>query len=96
MGTQGYATTISVHALSADDDGWHLIESEDLPGLLLAGKNLPALEADIPAAIKLIYRLNYGMNVDVRRHIRPEAMQTQQLPVKMSDTESWVVVPLAA
>ena len=43
------------------------VTSRDLPGLFLAGRDLSALVADLPAAIKLLFNLNYQMDVQVFR-----------------------------
>lgn len=44
---------------------WHLT-SPDLPGLFLAGKDITDLYADVPNVIKTLFRLNYGMEIDVQ------------------------------
>lgn len=42
------------------------VTSKHLPGLFLGGQDLDALRKDLPAAIQLLFRLNYKMNVEVR------------------------------
>lgn len=55
-------------------DGSWLITSDNLPGLFLAGEDLHILHTDIPAAIKLLYELNYSMNVKVCAAGNPKDM----------------------
>lgn len=48
-------------------DGCWAISSPDLPGLVLAGKDIAALLDDVPNAIRLLFKLNYQMDVQVAR-----------------------------
>lgn len=41
------------------------ITSKDVPGLFMAGCDLLKLAADLPAAIKLLFKLNYNSEVEV-------------------------------
>lgn len=65
MASRMYSRIIYVKAEFADAGKCWALSSADLPGLLLAGSDLTALLADLPAAIKLLYRLNYQMDVEV-------------------------------
>ncbi len=65
MATSEYARIIRL-IIDTHDDGCYAMTSPSLPGLLLAGKDLNALLMDVPSAIKLLYKLNYQMDVDVR------------------------------
>ena len=60
-----YATTVMTEVLISRVDGSYAIVSEQLPGLFLSGKDLSALLADVPSAIKMLYRLDCGMDVQV-------------------------------
>lgn len=42
------------------------ITSKHLPGLFLGGQDLDVLRKDVPTAIRLLFLLNYKMNVEVR------------------------------
>jgi predicted RNase H-like HicB family nuclease len=46
-------------------DGCWAISSKNLPGLVMAGKDIEALIGDLPNAIKLLYKLNYQLDVQV-------------------------------
>lgn len=59
-------------------DGNWKITSQDLPGLILAGKDLPALLRDIPKAVKILLEKNYGMTeVKVDRAVSPVFFQKE-------------------
>lgn len=60
-----FTKLINVRAEFADAGKCWALTSNNLPGLLLAGGDLAALLADLPNAIKLLFRLNYQMDVDV-------------------------------
>ncbi|MGE0278755.1 MAG: hypothetical protein AB7R40_25435 [Nitrospiraceae bacterium] len=47
------------------DGAYWTITSKHLPGLFLGGKNLQVLRDDLPAAIKLLFKANYDMDVEV-------------------------------
>lgn len=64
MTSSSYTTLINI-SLEHDKQGLWVLTSKDLPGLLLAGKELENLFNDVPNAIKLLYQVNYGMNVSV-------------------------------
>jgi len=65
-----------------DGGGVFVATSRDVPGLLLAHRNREAVIGDIPAAIKLLFKLNRGEDVNV-------------FPAedKTADFEPWIVVP---
>lgn len=65
MASRMFSRIINVKAEFANAGKCWALSSPDLPGLLLAGGDLTALLADLPAAIKLLYRLNYQMDVEV-------------------------------
>ena len=76
-------------------DGSWMIVSENLPGFFLAGGDLRKLRSDIPAAICLLYKLNYGMDVKVclagepgERPLKPAVREFMR--------EKWAAVPIAA
>lgn len=74
-------------------DGAWILTSENLPGLFLAGDDLKAIRADIPAAIKLLYSLNYAMDVNVCVAGEPENATKKQ---PTSGSERWAAIPSAA
>jgi hypothetical protein len=46
--------------------GLFSLTSSAVPGLFLAGRDLSALQADVPTALKVLSRLNEGIEVEVR------------------------------
>ncbi len=65
MASRMYTKLINVKAEYADAGKCWALTSNDLPGLVMAGGDLDALLADLPQAIKLLFRLNYQMDVEV-------------------------------
>jgi len=65
MASRMYARIINVRAEFADAGKCWALTSDNLPGFLLAGSDLNALLDDVPNAIKLLFRLNYQMDVEV-------------------------------
>lgn len=89
-----YSTVISLHIEANREDGFYAISSKDLPGLVLGGKDLFALLKDVPAAIALLFKLNYGLKVQVtpadgKIQKTPEPKEWQPLP------HTFVAVPAA-
>ena len=67
MATTGYATIVRVRGAYNPECEVFALTSEELPGLYLAGKNLQALHEDVPSVIKALYKLDCGMDVEVRK-----------------------------
>lgn len=53
-----------IHVAEASGEGIWILTSDDLPGFFLAGENIDTLKENIPDAIKLLYKLNYQMEVE--------------------------------
>jgi hypothetical protein len=88
--SSSYTTLINVQMEFHPEAKRYALTSTDMPGLLLAGSDLPALLADVPAAIKLLYQLNYGMNVEVF----PTTRNIPQADVSwISVSNTYVAVP---
>lgn len=67
--------TINTNGKFYEDGNW-MITSDDLPGLILGGKDLPALLRDLPKAVKILLEKNYGMShVTVDRAVSPASFQ---------------------
>jgi hypothetical protein len=79
--TTSYTRLISVQLAYQRSKKRFALTSTDVPGLLLAGSDLPLLLKDVPAAIKLLYKLNYGMNIKVVEAPRNESQQPGWIPV---------------
>lgn len=60
-----YSTLITLDIEANRDNGFFAITSKNVPGLVLGGTDLFALLKDVPAAIALLFKLNYDLNVRV-------------------------------
>ena len=89
-GDKNYTTIIAVKE-ELRIGGYWVITSSDLPGLLLAGKDITALREDIPVAIKQLFLLNYDMNVFVSPVI-PSAQLTQQHCDHIAHPKTWAAI----
>lgn len=89
-----YATTVTTRALVNRVDGSYAIVSDELPGLFLAGADLDALMASVPEAIKTLYRLDCGMEVQVLPVGELPECTPEALWAPLSST--FVAVPVAA
>jgi len=59
-------TNPSVMSVKIDAVGdWFVATSEDFTSLMVSHPNLPDLLADLPTAIKTLYKFQYGTNVEV-------------------------------
>ena len=69
MARSTYSCVIRVSAEQrpTNDASLWILKSEDLPGLLLAGPELSPLLEDVPAVIRMLFRDNYDMEVEVLR-----------------------------
>lgn len=47
------------------ENGWYIATSPDLDGLIVCHQNLVKFTQEIPACIKLLYKTNLDMDVDV-------------------------------
>lgn len=47
-------------------DGWYIATSPNLIGLIVCHQNLVKFTQEIPECIRLLYRANYDMDVDVQ------------------------------
>jgi hypothetical protein len=68
------------------------LTSENLPGLLLGGPDLPALRADLPEAIRLLFLHNYQMEVEVRLVSSEPPMPGRAEQPKLNP-KLWTAVP---
>jgi len=90
MATDKYSSVIRVVGALKDDGNW-LMKSNDLPGLLLCGKDLNKLYNDIPGVIKTLFKLNYDMTVDVALDRAPAQISNNLHEIK--PTENWIAIP---
>ena len=96
--TKSYSCIVRVKAeLHADDghDFWTLT-SDDLPGLLLGGQDLKALHADTPAVIRMLFRHNYGMEVDVLPVAEARDLAAKTPLPQLALPEAWTAIPITA
>lgn len=64
MGNSSYVQVVNVQCIRQDGGYW-VVSSDELPGLLLCGKVLKKLIEDVPNSIRLLFKLNYKMEVDI-------------------------------
>ena len=96
MATTSYSCVIRVSAEQrpTNDKPLWILKSEDLPGMLLAGPDLPPLLADVPVAIQVLFRENYGMEVTVLPVASPREVR-DPMPI-LTLPATWTAIPAAA
>ena len=65
--TKGIGTEI--HVRRRERDGWHVYTCNELPGLFLASKDDNKAYGDLPEAIRLLFKLDFGRDVTVAHKI---------------------------
>lgn len=93
MGNGKYVGIVSIDEELKSDGNW-VVKSNDLPGLLLWGKDIRALREDIPLAIQTLYRLNFELEVQVSMAGSPVAANKACAPKPHRHT-NWAAVPTA-
>lgn len=63
----------SITVALARKNGWWYATSQDLKGLLVAHPALTVFSAEIPAVIKSLLKVKYGVDVDVRETSSPDS-----------------------
>lgn len=82
-------TTIRVHV---ERQGKHFVAySDDLPGLNLIGKRQKDVLADVPSAIKYLYKQNSGIDVSACPMVKP-----MEFPNRVYEKDRFVVSAQAA
>ncbi len=94
MASSNYAGIVNI---TVDNrEGFWLLTSEDLPGFLLCGEDLNALGRDTPNVIKGLFRLNYGMEVEVVAATGAKALAEARRTPSTVPSSKWVATPVAA
>jgi hypothetical protein len=89
MGSISYSIRIDE---KLQEGGFWSLTSDNLPGLFLAGQDLPALRNELPDVIKKLFELNYSMDVEVRLLLdNPPAR-----PNPNASARTWAAIPKAA
>ena len=99
MASMSYSCLIRVQEEFREEDGdrFWLMRSQDLPGLLLGGRNLERLREDTPNVIQRLFKLNYDMDVQVHRVIDMHDLDKKTPRHQLEPPKAWTaVVPLAA
>lgn len=95
MGNSRYVGVVSVESTMRDGGYW-VVKSEELPGLLLSGKVLPKLMADVPNVIKSLFKLNYGMDIEVRPVTEARYFgRGADITCVAKTTKSWAALPVS-
>ena len=74
-----------------NEHGWYIAESEDLPGLYIAGDDRSAVIGDVDSAIRALFAAK-GESVEIRPAEPPRAI----LPSKLAGAMWWVKTPTEA
>lgn len=61
-----------VKVLLAEKDGTFHAHSPDLTGLHVCGTDLDEVDADVPRVIQRLFKLNHGLDVEVRAAAGPD------------------------
>jgi len=78
-------------------EGAYIITAENLPGLFLAGSDAEALRKDVPNAIKLLIKLNLGIDVKVVKANDPACLKHGKGETcARHKTNTWAALPEAA
>ena len=96
--TTSYSCVIRVKAeLHADEghDFWTLT-SDDLPGLLLGGRDLKALHADTPTVIQSLFKHSYGMEVNVLPVAEAKDLAARNPLPRLALPDAWTAIPIEA
>lgn len=58
---------------------WYIATSEDLRGLFVANPSLSVVYEEIPHAIKMLFKIKYDMNVEVKEAALAEKRSIEEL-----------------
>jgi len=90
--SEPYSCVITSKAVLREGGYW-VITSNDLPGLLLSGKDLHKLVVDIPNVIKALFKNNFGEDVRVLKTIRPDEIKKKPLEEATEASSQWTTIP---
>lgn len=93
MATTTYSCVIQVRE-KLKEGGYWSVTSKDLPGLFLGGTDIDAIREEVPEAIRLLFELNYGMKVDVRRNTDVAAIAKRVPPEFLGVPHAWTAAPV--
>ncbi|MDE0004258.1 MAG: hypothetical protein OXQ29_16335 [Rhodospirillaceae bacterium] len=85
------STVISVQII--EEEGVLFTRSTDLPGLRLCSRDMNSLLADIPDAIKLLYRENKGVAVDVRPTVPVNVFPAPPPSIEIAKVDTTYLTP---
>lgn len=88
-----YSCVITSKAVLREEGYW-VITSNDLPGMLLSGKDLHKLVIDIPNVIKVLFKKNFGADVNVLKTISPSEIKKKPLEESIEPSSQWTTVPV--
>ena len=101
MAKRSYSCVIPVKEEHVTDDSgtehFWILTSDILPGFVLGGRDLEALHNDVPDAIRILFKEEYAMDVDVYRVTKPQHIRHDDPdPVMHGEPAAWTAVPLKA
>ncbi len=94
MASKAYSTVIRVNEELREGNYW-MVTSDDLPGMILGGRDILKLREDVPNVIKSLFELNCGMKVDVYPAVKLKEM-TSKKPTRqnvVSRLSDWTAIP---
>jgi hypothetical protein len=95
MASETYTSVVRVREELREGKFW-MLTSEDMPELLLGGKNLDLLRKDVPNVIKMLFKLNSNIDVEIRPNVKPSEMTTKRPTTQVYNRlTDWTVIPLA-
>lgn len=68
----------------------YIATSNDLRGLFIANTTLSSVYEEVPEAIKLLFKVKYGLNVSVKESSAPDKVSIEELVYEAEE------MPLAA
>ena len=87
MSEKTYVINIDV---TLEDGGFFTLNSHDLPGLCLLGKDPIRIMRQVPELVKKLFKLNFGQNVRVLPASHPTFNKTAIEDLRQSKT--WTVI----
>ena len=66
-------TVVTIAGVKVFEDrlGCWYATSDDISGLNLCGRDRSAVERDIPRLIRILYKENFGLDIDVKTYVDP-------------------------
>jgi hypothetical protein len=92
--SSGYSYLVKIKE-DYKEGGYYMLTSPNLPGFFMGGKNIKKLRTDVPSVIKILFKLNYQLDVHVRplTDTAPSRTTQSKLSVRKSHLLDWSACP---